>query len=405
MVQLEHLTRKWALEDPLFPKHMSFIIGPRQSGKTTLAVSHLLNSGGNRESHYFNWDNFSVRSRFRESIDWLSALRNPRKCIPLVFDEIHKVRNWKRQLKAIYDQFRDDFQFIVTGSGRLDHFQRGGDSLAGRYDPYYLLPFTPGEIERRALNINQNLGIEELFSVEPVTESTLQLWEITGGFPEPFLTGSEAKAKAWFRSYLKRVTEEDLRDLTRLESVDLLREILILLPSRIGSPLSIQNIRESVETSFETVKRYVKTLSQLFITFEVPPFSKKIHRAIRKEKKIYFYHHPVVENEGARFENMVAIILQRWVFQKTEQGIGEFELCYLRDQDRREVDFLVVKNQKPYFLFEAKRSDTGLANSLRHYSEKLRIPGVQIIRQPGIYLKKGPQIGVLSIHKLCGLLG
>jgi predicted AAA+ superfamily ATPase len=394
---------QWALSDPLFPNHMSFITGPRQCGKTTLALHYLKQEGLSKELYYFNWDRSDVRRRFKQDIDWISTLALPKKRPTLVFDEIHKVRQWKRLLKGVYDQYKDDFQFIVTGSGRLDHYQRGGDSLAGRYDPYCLFPFTPGEIEKK-LPLSK-LKFNELIASEFLSEEVLHQWESLGGFPEPFLSGVEGKAKAWWKQYQLRVTEEDLKDLTRLESVDLMRDILHLLPSKISSPLSLQSIREDVETSFATVKRYVSTLNQLFLIFEVAPYSKKIHRAVKKEKKIYFYHHPAVLDKGARFENMVALILKRWVSEQVETANGDYELCYLRDQDRREVDFMITLNQEPHLLIEAKCSETALSPSLRYYSEKLKVPGLQIVRTPKIRIQKEKNLAVLSIHALANALG
>jgi len=403
MRELTHKVSKWSLIHPLFPKHMSFILGPRQSGKTTVALQQLKNEKQDKETYYFNWDRQDIRRKFRDGITWLSTLKRQNIRPFLVFDEIHKTRQWKRTLKSIYDQYRDDFRFIVTGSGRLDHYQRGGDSLAGRYDPYFLYPFTPGEIGEYPTQ--RNLSVERLLDAAPVKADLIDLWEQTGGFPEPFLSASEAKAKSWWKQYQLRVTEEDLRDLTRLESVDLMREIMHILPSRIGSPLSIQSVRQDVETSFATAKRYLHTLNQLFLTFEISPYSKRIHRAVTKEKKIYYFHHAAVSEKGARFENMIAILLNRWISEMNESAIGDYSLHYVRDQDRREVDFLITKNSKPFILFEAKQTDTSLSPSLVHYSNKLNIPGVQVVRTPGINLKRAPHLAILSVHHLAGFLG
>ncbi|MEK6704308.1 MAG: ATP-binding protein [Bdellovibrionota bacterium] len=382
---------------------MSFIVGPRQSGKTTLALEWLKKSRLSKEGHYYNCDLPDVRRRFRDGVGWMSALKRHHHRPLLIFDEIHKVRQWKRLLKGVFDQYRDDFQFVVTKSGRLDLFQRGGDSLAGRYDSYFLGPFTPGEIAR-CVPIDQ-LTVGGILGVDELDEDLILQWELLGGFPEPFLAGKEALARSWWRNYRIRVTEEDMRDLTRLESVDLMRQILDLLPGKVSSPLSLQSIREDVETSFATVKRYILSLNQLFMTFEVPPYAKKIHRAVKKERKLYFFHHPAVLDAGARFENMVAILLKRWISEQNEKAQGEFGLHYLRDQDRREVDFMLSLDGKPVLLIEVKRSDIQLSSSLRFYAEKLGITGLQVVRQPGVVIKKGNGLAVVSVHRLACALG
>ncbi|MDH4466841.1 MAG: ATP-binding protein [Bacteriovoracaceae bacterium] len=406
-MKLNHKQYLWSLKNPLFPEHMSFIAGPRQSGKTTMALQFLKEAGLDKTDYYFNWDRIDVRRKFKDNIDWLSTLKKEKKGGKrpiLIFDEIHKVRQWKRLLKGIYDEYRKDFQFIITGSGRLDYFQRGGDSLAGRFDLYQLMPFSPAECTNEKSSF-VHLTIEKILAANPLHDDLITHWEMTGGFPEPFLSGSEQKSRYWWKQYLIRVTEEDLRDLTRLESVDLMRDILAILPAKISSPLSIESVRRDVETSFATAKRYLATLNQLYILFEVSPYSKKIHRAIAKEKKCYFYHHPAVIDDGARFENMVALILKKWVLERNEKAEGEFVLNYLRDQDRREVDFILLKEGVPYFLIECKRSDTSLSPSLVFYSHKLNIPGIQVVRSKGYNLKKSDLLAVVSIHYLASVLG
>lgn len=403
MKDLAHRQDHWSLESPLFPRHMSFLVGPRQCGKTTLAMTYLQARGFSPRDYYFNWDRADVRQRFREDINWLSALKVHGKRPPLIFDEIHKVRQWKRLLKGVYDQYRDDFQFIVTGSGRLDHFQRGGDSLAGRFDSYFLMPFTPGEIA--GVEPIKALSLKGLQQAKSVSESVISQWEVTGGFPEAFLSGSELKAKAWWKNYKQRVSEEDFRDLTRLESADLMRQMIDLLPSRVSAPLSIQSVREDLETSFATAKRYISTLNQLYLTFDVAPYSKRIHRAIKKEKKLYFFHHPCVLDPGARHENMVALVLKRWIHEQNEKAEGDYELNYLRDQDRREVDFIILKDRAPVLLVEAKLSDLNASASLRYYSEKLKIPGIQVIRPSGVFSLKDPHLATVSLGHLAGALG
>ena len=388
----------WALENPLFPNHMSFILGPRQTGKTTLAKNFI----GNKVENYFNWDNRKIKNLYRNNPYFFETLQKPNEKIQLVFDEIHKMRKWKDYLKGAFDTYQQEFGFIITGSGRLDLFQKGGDSLAGRYDPYFLYPLTPGEIDGKFPK--KLITTQAILSATPISESTLEHWEKTSGFPEPFFTGSEEKTKKWWEQYKIRVTEEDLRDLTKLESVDLMRDLLHLLPERISSPLSLNSLREDLQCSHSTVKRYIRSLSQLFFTFEVPPYYKRIHRAIKKEKKYYYFHHSAVRDPGAKFENMVALLLSKWCSSAREQALGNYELYFLRDQDRREVDFLITLEHTPHILIEAKLSDTQFGSSLTYYGEKLKIPMIQIVRTPDITIKRQGN-AVCSIHQLASICG
>jgi predicted AAA+ superfamily ATPase len=392
---------KWALEAPLFPDHMSFLVGPRQVGKTTMA-KQWISSHGFDGRHYLSFDQLKTRKAFSAETDWIDKLRLPQKKSLLVLDEIHKMRHWKRALKGVYDVFKDDFFLIVTGSGRLDAFQRGGDSLAGRFDCYNLFPLTPAELAGKTPA--GEVSLSRILSSDPLSTSLVSDWLELGGFPEPFFSGSRAKMLRWWSQYTIRVTEEDMRDLTALQSIDLMRQLVGMLPARVGSPLSINSLREDLDTSFETVKRYVRIMSQLFFTFELPAFHQKIHRAVKKEKKVYFFNHAILEEAGCRFENAIAIALQKWVSALNEQAMGPFSLHYLRDQDRREVDFLIAEKGRPILLIEAKNSDLQPSPAGLYYHRRLKIPFIQVIRSPGV--KRKTEFGaILSAEYLLAQTG
>ena len=126
-------------------KSMVFLTGPRQSGKTTLAE---IISETYTNKVYFNWDIAEHRARLIENPTFFEAVERKDPSIPLiVFDEIHKYKEWKNYLKGVYDQFHDRYQFLVSGSGRLDIYQRGGDSLAGRYYLFHLWPLPFANLE------------------------------------------------------------------------------------------------------------------------------------------------------------------------------------------------------------------------------------------------------------------
>lgn len=400
--EIPRAIRRWALEEPLFPKHMVFLIGPRQCGKTTLARRYLEETlpDGNVGDHYVNWDNARARAARRANPYFFEALQRPGERVPLVFDEIHRMTGWKNYLKGAYDSFGEQFHFLVTGSGRLDLFQRGGDSLAGRYDPFFLMPLVPSEIEKS--RPSPTLSPAGILAARPVREETIMAWETLGGFPEPFLSGREGAAKRWWSQYKIRLAEEDVRDLTRIEAIDKVRDLMELLPARIGSPLSLNSLREDLEVAHATAANFVRTLQQVFLIFSIPPYSKKIARAVKKEGKSYFFHHPAVGDPGGRFENMVALLLQRWTHFITESGGGDYALHYLRDQDRREVDFLLTHDGKPCLLFEAKGTDTAFTTSGLYYHHKLQVPLVQVVRTPDIAMRRKEGC-VVSLHRLAAI--
>lgn len=361
---------------------MAFLVGPRQVGKTTLARSLLTPEGA-----YFNWDSEADRLRLvRAPGDFwrekTGIARRPR----IVLDEIHKYPRWKRFLKGLYDAHAGELEILVTGSGRLDVYQRGGDSLLGRYFLHRLLPFTVGELLAE--------GRQELLAPSTLLEALEDAPERAGagealerierftGFPEPLFRGREEFLVRWRRARRNLVLREDLRDLTRIREIGLLESLALLLPDKVGSPLSLNSLREDLGVAFNTVRGWIEALIRLYFLFEVRPFAGRMSRTLRREGKIYFFDASEVPSEGARFENLVALHLLKLVDGWNDRGQGDFSLHYVRDREKREVDFLVTDGRRPLLMVECKLSDRQESPALGYFAERLKPrKAIQVVRE------------------------
>ena len=381
-------------------KNMIFLAGPRQSGKTTLAKDILKDYPNNL---YFNWDIISDKRKLIEDPYFFEDINRKDDSVPLViFDEIHKYSNWKNYLKGAYDGFYKDFVFLVSGSGRLDLYQKGGDSLAGRYLMFNLFPFTLSELSEKKRGLTEFLDDPLSYFKKNKSETSHRIWRDLfelSGFPEPYTKGTKAFWRKWSQNYSKQIIYEDIRDMSGIRRVDDVALLFSLLPSKVGSPLSINNLAGDLGLTFDTVKNWLQLFDASFLTFRISPWSKKVTRAITKEKKIYLFNYPLIEDEGARFENMVALELKKWVNNWNSLGGGVFDLRYIRNKEKEEVDFLITNNQKPFLLIETKNGDATPAKSLIDFAQEINVPAVQLVNRDDIYkLKRSDNTLVVTAY-------
>ena len=360
-------------------KSMVFMVGPRQAGKTTLAQ---IISRSFTNYLYFNWDIPDHRTKLFANPNFFEDVIRKDASKPLIIlDEIHKFRDWKNYLKGVYDQFHDKYLFLISGSGRLDVYQKGGDSLAGRYYLFHLWPFTIAELGRRNLNIKEFLRnpLEiRIVKSEELRETWSRLSGLSG-FPEPFLVNKPASYRRWSNTYSNQLIREDIRDLTAVKSIKEMETLYYLLPSKVGSPLSIPSLASDLRVTYNSIRNWLSVFELFFLVFSVYPWTKKISRAIQKERKVYLWDTPRVEDESRRFENMVAAELWRGVTQWNDLGYGKFSLHFIRNKEKQEVDFLIANGGRPFLLVEAKISETQPSPALKKFQTVLKIPAVQLL--------------------------
>jgi uncharacterized protein len=205
--------------------------------------------------------------------------------------------------------------------------------------------------------------------------------EEVSGFPEPFLTRRVTSYRRWSQTYAGLIIREDIRSLTDVKSVGDMESLYTLLPSRVGNPLSFTSLAETLHASYNAVRSWLDIFERFFLVFSISPWTEKVARAVQKERKYYLWDVPRIADPAARFENMVAVELWRAVTCWNDRGLGRFSIHFVRNKEREEVDFLVANEHDPFFLVEAKLSDTGPARTLLKFQRMLRIPAIQLVRE------------------------
>ncbi len=371
---------------------MVFIGGARQIGKTTLATK--LVAPHFSESSYYNWDSRNDRKKILRS-------EFPGSARLLIFDEIHKYPKWKNWLKGEYDIHKDRYKFLITGSARLNIYRKGGDSLQGRYHYYTLHPLSLAEILNKKNDI-------KIFEELPVSDSNhandLKLLERFGGFPEIFLKQNDRAIRRWHIEKIERLFREDIRDLESVRDIGNMQLLSDILPSKVGSLLSVNAIREDLEVSHRAVTNWLSILEQFYYHFRIYPYHKKSIRSLKKDSKLYMFDWSEIPDEAARFENLVASHLLKFTQYLKEYEGYRAALLYLRNVDKKEVDFIVTIDDTPWFCVEVKLNDTNPSPSLFYFRDRLNIPfAYQVVKKQDIDVFK-QDIRVISADRFLASL-
>lgn len=375
-------------------KKMVFIGGARQVGKTSLA--QYIAEKHYKPYDYLNWDSREDRKNILKS-----QFKGDARL--LLFDEIHKYRDWKNYLKGQFDKHKSNIKFLVTGSARLDIYRRGGDSLMGRYYYYRLHPFSLAEFLE---NNNSLTPFKQITFSNPNKETSEALQIITkfGGFPEPMLTQSDKELRRWHNQRIERLVREDIRDIENIRELSLLQILVDILPSKVGSLFSLNSLREDLSVAHKTVANWVDILERFYYHFRIYPFNHKKIKSLKKEPKLYLYDWSEVADNGASMENIVAShLLKMCHFLNDVEGY-KTELHFLRDIEGREVDFLVTDNSEPWFAVEVKASSKEIAKNLVYFGDRLKIPFLyQVVSEQNVDIRKDV-IRIISMDKFLASL-
>ena len=339
-------------------RQMVLLSGPRQVGKTTL--------GETLSGICLNWDDDDVKrtimSGQSETVKryGLAGMSETDKVV--VFDEIHKYARWKQFLKGFYDVYGRNVRIVATGSAKMDVYKKGGDSMMGRYFPYRMHPFSVAEL--------MDVTIPGDGLIRRPRELAKDEWDALvrfGGFPDPFVKRDARFSRRWQSLRFEQLTRIDVRDLTRVAELDQLAALARILSLRSGEQLVYKNLGNEVGVDEKTAKKWVKTLKGLYFGFEVRPWFRNVENSIRKTPKWFVRDWSMVEDVGKRAETMVACHLLKAVECWTDLGFGEFSLNYLRNKRKQEVDFIVARDNVPWFLVEVKNADETLSDALALY--------------------------------------
>ena len=322
---LEPMIESW-----LFKGKIVTIYGPRQVGKTTLAKKILRKHGS--EKGYFNCDIPSVAHSF-QTPEPLLLNRIFDKAKIIVIDEAQRINNIGITLKIIHDTI-PDVQVIATGSSSFQLRNNVNEPLTGRSIEFLLLPFSLNELRH-------------LYSPHEI-DTLLPFYMRYGLYPE-IVTKGESDAEMLISDLASKYLYKDILEFESLRKPELLTNLLQLIAFQLGAEVSRNELASKLNTSRETIERYLDLLEKAFVIYRLKPLSRNQRKEIARKEKIYFYDTGIrnsiisafqaldFRNDvGSLFENfMIAERLKYLQLQKERRN-----LWFWRTHDGKEIDYI-----------------------------------------------------------------
>jgi len=369
--------------------------GARQTGKSTLTqwISKQMNF------EYITLDNYTVLDSLkRDPLGFLSNFKNP-----LVVDEIQRVPDAFLAFKQIIDQDRRSGKFLLTGSANIFMLPKLADSLAGRMEILTLWPFSCDELRGFQTNFIDSLFSKSLFkkSIQQYSFNDLLRTIIAGGYPEIQKLKSDERRNSWFNSYITTILQRDIRDFSRIEGIQELPRLLMLLASRSGSLLNMSNVSRDSGLVLMTLKRYVSLLEATFLVKRLPAWFTNIGKRLVKMPKIYLTDTGLLchlldadQNRLRRDPMMLGKVLENFVmqelFKQAEWSKIRPRVYFYRSAAGKEVDFILENRGGQIVAIEVKSSTGVDSKDLKGLIELREALGERFIR--GIVIYTGQEI-------------
>ncbi len=237
----------------------------------------------------------------------------------------------------------------------------------GRYFPYRMHPLSVGELV-------DSTGLKTDFRPPSrISKHDFESLFAFGGFPEPFLKADKRFYTRWNNTRNDLLFKQDIRDLTLVQELSQIQLLAGLLAGRVGGLINYSNLAKSVQVSVDTIRRWIDVLSSLYFCFTIRPWYRNVSKSLLKEPKVFLWDWSSIHDIGARTENFTASHLLKYVHWMEDNGYGKFALHFIRDKMKREVDFLVSKDNKPFILVEVKSGSGKINPNLQYFSDVLGV--------------------------------
>ena len=349
-------------------RRVLLLTGPRQSGKTTLARQMESDT-----TEYRTLDDVTLRD---------AAENDPQNFIKhridtMIIDEVQRVPTLLSAIKKAVDDDTRPGQYLLTGSANIQSLPTVKESLAGRVAKIRLRPLSRGEICGTGSQFIESAFEQSFKSVKKHDDRDAVLeMALMGGFPEPLLLKGRGR-KRWHTDYIGAILERDLSEIARIHRKDAMRQLVNVLAAWSGKFMDLSAIGSGLSIQRPTIESYINALEALYLAERINPWTKSDYARIGKQSKLFMadsglmasllgWQMDDVRLDPDRSGKLVETFAFNEIMAHIDAADGRYELFHYRDREKREIDFLIEREDNALLGIEIKAGSAVGKNDFKH---------------------------------------
>jgi predicted AAA+ superfamily ATPase len=330
------------INDAMSDTRVVLIVGPRQSGKTTLAKKMA-----NAEMEYYTLDNATTLEAARR--DPVGFVRGMNRAI---IDEIQRAPELLLAIKESVDNDQRPGRFLLTGSANLMTLPRVADSLAGRMEVVRLLPLAQSEIKSAGGSFLLDVFRNDAKAGESIVGDDLMAAVLAGGYPEALGRKTSTRRQDWYADYIQAIVQRDVRDVAQIEQIAQMPRLLRILAEHSGQLVNYSGIGAAIGMNHITTQKYVGIFESLFLARTLQPWFSNTLKRLTKTPKIHFLDSGLLASlrdlsidrlraERGPFGQLLETFVFAEILKLASGGEERFEFSHFRDKEQNEVDIVI----------------------------------------------------------------
>jgi len=361
--------QKKLIESAMKTRRVLLLCGPRQCGKTTLAKQIA-----RKDTKYLTLDNLAIRQLAEtDPHGFVQHAGNM-----MIIDEVQRVPHLLSAIKLVVDENTEPGQYLLTGSANIQALPNVQESLAGRVRKIRLRPFAEGELQNckpdfidRAFRQTFSTSVNQIYDRKKMLTIAMR-----GGYPEAILL-SEKERQQWHKDYINALLERDLIDISHITRHDAMNELVHVVAAWSGKLMDISSIGAGLSIRRPTVESYLNALEALYLVERVQPWAHTDYDRVGKQSKLYMtdtglmaailrWQIAQVELDADRSGKLIETFIFNEIAAQIDASAGRYELFHYRDREKREIDFVIERDDQALLGIEVKAGSVVSSSDFKH---------------------------------------